>query len=77
MVKGDNSGEAQVRPWKSIVDSWERTGGNQDVVVMGDMNLDFKQWNTLDGYEGEIIEQQSSNTGFYTRNKKDHAHNRG
>ena len=59
-MKDDNSGEAQVRQWKRVVDSWERYGGNQDVVVMGDMNLDFKQWHTLDGYEGEMKEDMDN-----------------
>ena len=27
---------------------------------MGDMKLDFDQWNTLDGYEGEMIEDMKN-----------------
>ena len=42
MVKGDNSGAAQERRWKRVVDIWERTRGNHDVFVMRDMNLDYK-----------------------------------
>ena len=29
-------------------------------MVIGDMNLDFKQWISLDGYEGDMIEAMNN-----------------
>ena len=37
------------------------------MLVMGDMNLNFKQWNTMDGHEGEMVEDMNNRivtTGF-------------
>ena len=42
--------EEQLSRWKLIVDKWERAGMNNDVVVMGDLNIDWTDWNNLNGF---------------------------
>ena len=43
-----------------MVYSWERARDNCDVIAIWDINLDSMQWNTLDGYEGEMIEDMNN-----------------
>ena len=48
------SGEAQITRWSRIVDSWEAAGLEGDVMVMGDLNLDWNKWNDFTGLKAKL-----------------------
>ena len=42
------------------MDSWEHAGRNRDILVMGDMNLDFKEWGKMTGQERKLMDEANN-----------------
>ena len=42
--------------WKKCVDSWIRASLNQDVVVLGDTNIDYLRWDNPDTAKVKLVE---------------------
>ena len=51
--KLSSSNEQQLIRWNRIVSSWERAGNEGDVLVLGDLNLNWLNWDNLYGLNGK------------------------
>ena len=66
-VNNSGTDEEQLTRWRTIVDKWEIAGDTNDVVVMGDTNIDWTDWNNLSGIHArlaEVVNNQIITSGF-------------
>ena len=47
----------QLRRWKRIVNNWENAGRAGDTLVLGDLNLNFVDWDNNLGVNKKLIEE--------------------
>ena len=47
----------QVLRWNKFVDRWKSAARNKDVLVIGDVNLDFRRWQDPDSGHIRMVEK--------------------
>ena len=61
------SNEEQLQRWRKFCEQWKRASINNDCIVMGDLNIDYRQWNKLTGLHknlGKIVDEELITLGF-------------
>ena len=59
LVENDNnslSPACQLARWRCFINIWKQAAANTDVIVMGDLNIDFAKWNNNDNSNWRLIQ---------------------
>ena len=57
VMNESGSPQNQNRRWNLFVENWKRAATNSDVMVLGDLNLDFLTWGVPDGSHLRMVEK--------------------
>ena len=50
------SQESQLERFTAITKNWEKAGGERDTILLGDLNIDFKKWDSSTGFKAKLVD---------------------